>query len=599
MSTVQNSTPDEVRLTSGDFGGMLLRHRRANGLTQEDLAMCSGLSVRTISDLERGRARGPQQRTVGALAATLRLAGDELREFERAARAGRFRLSRHGDRPTVVPAHGTSGVARAAFGNLELPKVTEELTGRSADLDWLRAMARASRASAPRTVVLTGPTGVGTTTLAVTLAKQLTRDFPGGQFFVNLRAGSDRPLHPGAAMGMLLGALGVPRDGIPTELEARARLYRSLLHGRRALIVLDNAVSEAQVQPLLPVSSTCLVMITSRQPLTGLTAVQRLQVEPLAEHEAMAVLGRAVGPHRATAQQEQLRHLARLCGRLPLALRLVGGMLAGHPQLPAVELSKRLLEVGRRIAPTVRGSVQVHAALAVAYRLLRPAAQLALRRLALSPESRYCAEMTSVLTECTSTEGTALLNELAVSGLITPLDGEYYTCHEVVRAFAEDRLREESDPVARFAAENRLLDWLIHTAISISSVYEQPKPTSVSGRFAARELRTSVEEPAAAELDRYRSSGAELSTVPQEGQALRLLRQALVLARRLGDKRKEGYVLLYLGTANERLQRHQEGVDHYLRSAAVFREIGSRIGEAAALGNIAHAAAPAQRYASS
>ncbi|MGW0516975.1 NB-ARC domain-containing protein [Crossiella sp. NPDC003009] len=452
-------------------------------------------------------------------------------------------------------------------------------------------MARASRASAPRTVVLSGPTGVGTTALAVTLAKQLTRDFPGGQFFVNLRANSDRPLHPGAAMGMLLGALGVPRDGIPTELEARARLYRSLLHGRRALIVLDNAVSEAQVQPLLPVSSTCLVMITSRQPLTGLTAVQRLQVEPLAEHEAMAVLGRAVGPHRATAQQEQLRHLARLCGRLPLALRLVGGMLAAHPQLPAVELSKRLLEVGRRIAPTVRGSVQVHAALAVAYRLLRPAAQLALRRLALSPESRYCAEMTSVLTEGTSTEATALLNELAVSGLITPIgDSENYTCHEVVRAFAEDRLREESDPVARFAAENRLLDWLIHTAISISSVYEQPKPTTVSGRFAARELRPSPEEQV---------SGPDLASVPQEGHALRLLRQALVLARRLGDKRKEGYVLLYLGTANERLQRHQEGVDHYLRSAAVFREIGSRMGEAAALGNIAHAAAPAQRYASS
>lgn len=581
---------------------MLLRHRRANGLTQEDLAMCSGLSVRTISDLERGRARGPQQRTVGALAATLRLAGDELREFERAARAGRFRLSRHGDRPTVLPAHGTSGVARAAFGSLELPKITEELTGRSADLDWLRAMARASRASAPRTVVLSGPTGVGTTSLAVTLARQLTRDFPGGQFFVNLRANSDRPLHPGAAMGMLLGALGVPRDGIPTELEARARLYRSLLHGRRALIVLDNAVSEAQVQPLLPVSSTCLVMITSRQPLTGLTAVQRLQVEPLAEHEAMAVLGRAVGPHRATAQQEQLRHLARLCGRLPLALRLVGGMLAGHPQLPAVELSKRLLEVGRRIAPTVRGSVQVHAALAVAYRLLRPAAQLALRRLALSPESRYCAEMTSVLTECTSTEGTALLNELAVSGLVTPIgDSEFFTCHEVVRAFAEDRLREESDPVAKFAAENRLLDWLIHTAISISSVYEQPKPTTVSGRFAARELRPPVEDAGSVEFDRLRAaSGMELGGAgSQEGQALRLLRQALVLAKRLGDKRKEGYVLLYLGTANERLQRHQEGVDHYLRSAAVFREIGSRTGEAAALGNIAHAAAPAQRYASS
>ncbi|MBP2474474.1 hypothetical protein JOF53_003346 [Crossiella equi] len=479
---------------------------------------------------------------------------------------------------------------------MELPKLAEELTGRGADLDWLRAMARASRASAPRTVVLTGPTGVGTTALAITLARQLTRDFPGGQFFVNLRANSDRPLHPGAAMGMLLGALGVPRDGIPTELEARARLYRSLLHGRRALIVLDNAVSEAQVQPLLPVSSTCLVMITSRQPLTGLTAVQRLQVEPLAEHEAMAVLGRAVGPHRATAQQEQLRHLARLCGRLPLALRLVGGMLAGHPQLPAVELSKHLLEAGRRIAPTVRGSVPVHAALAVAYRLLRPAAQLALRRLALSPEARYCAEVVSVLTEVTSTEGTAILNELAVSGLLNPVaDRDQYTCHEVVRAFAEDRLREESDPIARFAAENRLLDWLIHTAISISSVYEQPKPGAL-GRFAARDHRLGVDLAGVEEFDRLRATSAvDITTVPQEGRALHLLRQALVLARRLGDKRKEGYVLLYLGTANERLQRHQEGVDHYLRSAAVFREIGSRTGEAAALGNIAHAATPAQR----
>ncbi|MGW1549718.1 helix-turn-helix domain-containing protein, partial [Streptomyces sp. NPDC002346] len=247
------------------FAELLRRHRHAARLTLEQLAELSGVSGRTLSDMERGRSRGPQHRTVTALADALALEGADRKQLIELARDGRLRD--HWKRPT---------------GLCELPRNIDDFAGRAAELAWTKNLVRDEDSAAVANVgLITGPAGLGKTAFAIHAGHTLRPDFPDGVFFLDLFGMSSRPLPVERALALLLRALGVPDQQIPPDSAECASLYRSLLRDRRVLVVLDNTASEEQIRPLLPGGGLGRALVTSRRLLAGLEGVRRLNLGPL------------------------------------------------------------------------------------------------------------------------------------------------------------------------------------------------------------------------------------------------------------------------------------------------------------------------------
>ena len=314
------------------FGPWLRVCRRSAGLSQEELAERSGLSVRAISNLERDRTRQPHPDSVRRLADALQLRDQGRAQFIAVA----------GLRNTVAPDATTldDRLSRADCGHVvprQLPAPVRPFAGRETELRQLTALLDGTGAATPAAVVISvieGTAGVGKTALAVHWAHQATNRFPDGQLYVNLRGfdQSRQPMSSAEAIRDLLDALEVPAQRIPASLDAQAALYRSLLAGKRMLVVLDNARRAQQVRPLLPCSPDCLVMITSRSKLTGLVAAEgahALTLNLLTEAEAHELLALRLGAARMGADQEAAAELVTLCARLPLALAITAARANG------------------------------------------------------------------------------------------------------------------------------------------------------------------------------------------------------------------------------------------------------------------------------
>jgi NB-ARC domain len=236
--------------------------------------------------MERGRSKGPQQRTVTALADALALEDDARQQFLELARDGRLRD--HWTRPARL---------------CELPRLVEDFTGRTQELAWINELVCAQSTPGAGVVgLITGSGGMGKTTLVIRAAHALRPAFPGGVFFLDLYGMSPSPADPAEALRLLLRALGVKDEQIPLEAAERASVYRSLMRDRRVLIVLDDAGSEEQVRPLLPGDGASQVLITARRLLAGLEGVHRLGLEPLSLAESTELLIRILD-RRAAADQ--------------------------------------------------------------------------------------------------------------------------------------------------------------------------------------------------------------------------------------------------------------------------------------------------------
>lgn len=325
--------------THDRFGDLLFRHRDAQGMTQEDLAQRSGLSVRTISDLERGRTRKPHRRSLQLLARALGLNQAEIARF--------FRAQQERTEPRAT-ADGFSGpVCEGAIERVlprQLPMAALHFSGRCRELEKLSGMLGESARAAVMTTI-SGPAGVGKTALAVHWGHQVACHFPDGQLYLNLR-GSDPaapPMAPPEAVRSLLDAFQISPGRIPVSLDAQAALYRSLVAGKRMLIVLDDAGDAAQVCPLLPGSAGCLVVVTSRHPLTSLVATHGahpIRLDKLAAREAMELLARLLGTKRVAANERAAAQLVERYGRMPHALCAAAADIAcaHHRHLTLVEL---------------------------------------------------------------------------------------------------------------------------------------------------------------------------------------------------------------------------------------------------------------------
>jgi DNA-binding SARP family transcriptional activator len=351
-----------------------------------------------------------------------------------------------------------------------LPAAIPDFTGRSAEAGHLVGRAKESQAEgkenqAVSVNIILGRAGVGKTTLAVHVAHELAPHFPDGQLFARLRSG-DFQASLSNILGRFLRALGVPSMTIPGGIEERAEMYRSLLGRRRILIVLDDAMSEQQVDALLPGSPRCLVIVTSRQRLTSLAAANRIELHDFTEHSAVALLTSVVGQARIAAEPEAMAELCRLCGYLPLAIRIVAARLAARPHWSAANLVDRLMDASRRLDELSHGGTGVRESISLTYEALSPNARRLFRMLAVVDAPSFASWAGSPLLRIDVPSAENLLEELTEAYLIDaeqdPVTGATrYRFHEIMRSFACDRVMAEETAQDRHEALERLAGALL------------------------------------------------------------------------------------------------------------------------------------------
>jgi DNA-binding SARP family transcriptional activator len=359
--------------------------------------------------------------------------------------------------------------AGAAAGPVpaQLPGNVADFTGRAYQLKELDEWALAAEAGGPGSAAIlavVGTAGAGKTALALRWGHSVRDRFPDGQLFVDLRGHSAAaPVPAMAALAQLLTGLGVPVEGIPADVASAAALYRSLLADRRVLVVLDDAAGPAQVRPLLPGGPGCVVLVTSRDRLSGLLAhegAHRLTLDVLSPEEAHTLLIRTVGAELVRAEPDAVAALAAACSYLPLALRVAAANLADRPS-PSIAGYVAELGVGDPLAvleadgdarAAVRGSFDL------SYRAVDPDARRLFRMLGLAPGPDVTAHAAAALIDVTPGHATRLLERLAGAHLVSQQAPGRYGSHELLRRFAAGRALDEEVPVEREAALRRLHD---------------------------------------------------------------------------------------------------------------------------------------------
>ena len=367
----------------------------------------------------------------------------------------------------------------------QLPARIGYFTGRDDALAALNAVLDVDpdTAEAPL-VVIAGTAGVGKTALAVRWAAEIAERFPDGCLYVNLQgfeSASAPPVAPEQAVRGFLQALGVSLDGIPPELAAQTALFRSLLTQRRVLLVLDNAYDAEQVRPLLPGAPGCLTVVTSRDRLAGLVALDGAHPVPLdllSLEEAVSLLMRRLGPGYTGATPDTAADLAELCARLPLALNIAAARITTTPHLPLAALAEQLRAGDERLNALDAGTpaASTRAVFSWSHRQLSPAAARVFRLFGLSAGPDITAAALASLVGLSAPGLRPLLTELVAAHLLVEHSPGRFTCHDLLRVYAREQALVEADEQERSEATRRLVDHYLHSAyhaVQLASSHQQ------------------------------------------------------------------------------------------------------------------------------
>lgn len=444
---------------------LLRQHRRDADLTIEGLAERSGVSDRTISDIERGISLGPRRGTMLALADALALKDAARERFLASARAGR--------KPAVPDARSV---------DIE-PHRLGDFTGRESEIRSVVAHLDPARATgglvAP--VVLHGAPGVGKTSLAIEALHCAAAHGP-ARLFVDLGALDAVPLTPLQVLQALLRQLTGDPD-VPKTLGEAASAWRTAAAASTVTVLLDDAANEAQVRPVLTSEGQGVVVVTSRRALAGLEAARRLAIGPMPRQESIAFLQRIIPD--AQAQTGDLDELAGFCDDIPLALRIAGNRLATQPTWTVEDFLRRLRREERRLSALVAGDLAMESTFGLSYEHLAAPSRTLFRRLSLVDGPSFDARLAGAVGDLDVDDAEDLLDGLATLGLVETLRGARYRVHDLLRLYAASRLRVEETAEAISAERGRLRDWLLATAIAAGSRFE-PRPAdapAVDGRL--------------------------------------------------------------------------------------------------------------------
>jgi tetratricopeptide (TPR) repeat protein/transcriptional regulator with XRE-family HTH domain len=618
-----------------EFAGLLQLLRAEARLTQEELGRAAGVSPRTVSDLERGLHHTAHKDTAALLAGALLLTAPVRALFVAAAR-GRVP-------PTEVlaaRAHATATLADVATRDQgsasaagapgrpvprELPADVGAFTGRTAELAELdRLLPPAAGTGSGRPLqpmviwVLSGTAGVGKTALAVRWAHRVAGLFPDGQLYVNLRGyDPDQPMSAADALAGFLRALGMASQDVPLEAAERAARYRSAVAGQRMLVVLDNAATVEQVRPLLPGTATAQVVVTSRDSLPGLVAVDgacRLDLDLLPSADAVALLRTLIGG-RAETDQDAAVALADQCARLPLALRIAAELAAARLDTPLAKMIAELAGLQDRLNLLTAGDDPRGAVASVfswSCRHLPPDAVRMFRLLGLHPGPDWDRYAAAALTGSTPARAGQVLGELARAHLIQPARTGRYGMHDLLRAYAAGLAASDDSDQARRSALTTLFDYYLGAcaaALDLLAPAERhyrpapppaaPPAPELTDQGTARawlddELPTLTAVVAhtarhgwpghatrlAITLKRYLYGG-------HDTEALSINVHALNAARDDGDRAAEAGTLISLGVFHARQGRSDQAADCQRRALALARDIGDQNAQAAALSGLA------------
>jgi DNA-binding SARP family transcriptional activator len=517
--------------------------------------------------------------------------------------------------PDLDPA--TSGVPPATVRPAQLPPPAGHFTGRTPELAILNRLL----GDRPRIGVVSGPAGMGKTALAVQWAHLAADRFIDGQLFLDLRGHDPATALPVSdALTHLLAGLGVPPAQIPAHPAAQLGLYRSVLHQRRMLVLLDNAASAEQVNPLVPPSSTSLLVVTSRHRLAGLAvdhAVSAVDLDVLPAGDALALLRRILGAGRVTGEPAAADRLVELCDRLPLALRIAAAKLTVRPGQHIAALVDDLTE-DRLDALTVPGdSRSIRTVFAGAYLALSPAAARLFRRLGQHPGPTFTAGLAAALEGTPLPQVRSTLDELVAAHLVAEM-ADRYRFHDLIGAYAH----ECAAPAEAERTTARIIDWYLTVADRANRVLDPTRDQAgpVPADPPVEEPFLPNHEQALSFLDAERHNllpvarhiaGREhhqaawrltyllagyLSIGGQWSAQIEIGRLGLAAAQRLADPAAESLMRSLLGAACNAIQQYDEALEHLGVALDLMRTTEDVRGQGKAYNNLAFTYVRLGRY---
>ncbi|WP_245606293.1 AfsR/SARP family transcriptional regulator [Streptomyces himastatinicus] len=531
-----------------------------------------------------------------------------------------------GDRTALGAGHAAEPRTSAEAADLggipqQLPPDVAHFSGRERELAGLDALLRTGAAStaagrSPTAAVIgviAGSGGLGKTTLAVHWAHRVRDRFPDGQLYVNLRGfgPTGSAMTVAEAVRGFLDAFQVPAHRIPATVEAQTALYRSLLADRRVLILLDNARDAEQVRPLLPGSPGCLVVLTSRNELTGLVVAEQarpLPLDLLGRAEARELLAGRIGVERAAAEPQAVEDVVTVCAGLPLALAIVAARAATHPRFSIAALADELHDARGSLDAFEGGdaTTDVRAVFSWSYHTLGDDTARLFRLLAVHPGPYIAAPAAASLAGVDISQARRLLSRLTRAHLIAERSPGRYAFHDLLRAYAMELTHEYDSADDRRSALHRVLDHYLHSAVAAGRAFTPHRePVAVAparsgvtvetfGEHAQALTWFTLEHPVLiAALQRAADASFETHAWQLAWSLMEYLDQlghwhdqrtvhriALGAAHRIADPAGQAYACHGMGLADLRMGRYDRARGHLLRSLNLHGEVANHIGQA-------------------